>query len=173
MKVYVISGGPSTGKTSVIEELKNQGFTTFKEIARKVTETDGNFVGKSINEINKQEFQDKILEVQMKQVEKLKKVKGKIFLDRSIGDTLAYYKLNNLKIPKSIYNCFSEFKSQKIFILEPLNFYEQDDLRQENEEGCKRIHETIIKTYKDLDCHILIVPFMSVKKRVEFILENL
>ncbi len=173
MQVYVISGGPCTGKTSVMDELKNQGFVIFEEVAREVAETDKRFIGKSINEIDKQEFQDKILKVQMKQFEKLKKVKGKIFLDRGVGDGLVYYKLNNLKIPKSIYDCFSEFNYKKVFILETLDFYEQDDLRQENEDECKKIHETIIKTYKEFDCRILIVPFMSVKKRVEFILDNL
>ena len=156
-----------------MDELKNQGFVIFEEVARELAETDKRFIGKSINEIDRQEFQDKILEVQMKQFEKLKKVKGKIFLDRGVGDGLVYYKLNNLKIPKKIYDCFPEFNYQKVFILETLDFYEHDDLRQEDEAECKRIHETIIKTYKEFDCRILIVPFMSVKKRVEFILENL
>lgn len=31
---YVITGGPGVGKTTLLNELKNRGFTVFPEIAR-------------------------------------------------------------------------------------------------------------------------------------------
>ena len=53
-----------------------------------------------------------------------------------------------------------------------LNFYEKDDFRQETEERQKRIHEEIIKIYKQLGYKIIFVPFMSVEDRVRFIKER-
>ena len=71
MKICVISGGPGVGKTSVIEELEKQGFRVLKEGARIVSESDSRFVGKSILEVNKKDFQDAIFEVQKKQIDSL------------------------------------------------------------------------------------------------------
>ncbi|WP_279157967.1 AAA family ATPase, partial [Parabacteroides goldsteinii] len=34
--LYVITGGPGTGKTSLIEELKIVGYQTVKEVARDI-----------------------------------------------------------------------------------------------------------------------------------------
>ena len=34
--LYVITGGPGTGKTSLIEELKTVGYQTVKEVARDI-----------------------------------------------------------------------------------------------------------------------------------------
>jgi predicted ATPase len=57
--------------------------------------------------------------------------------------------------------------------LEPLNFYNRDLLRQESEEEQKNIQDEIVKTYTELEYEVIMVPFMSVSKRVEFIIGSL
>jgi len=59
MKIYVISGGPGTGKTTTIKALKKAGFKILKEAARKVAEE--KFPGKNIKEINPKTFQEEYL----------------------------------------------------------------------------------------------------------------
>ena len=167
MKMYVVSGGPGTGKTSTVEELGKE-FQILPEAARDVSQNDSRFVGKSIKEVNPKEFQDAIFEEQKRVIDDLKG-EGVIFSDRGVGDTMAYRKLKGLKISKEMDNYFKKVKYAEIFILDFLDFYEQDELRQENEEEQKQIHQAIIDAYKELGYEPVIVPFMSVKKRVEFI----
>ena len=38
MKKILITGGPSTGKTSLVSELKKHGFYCFEEISRELTQ---------------------------------------------------------------------------------------------------------------------------------------
>jgi predicted ATPase len=38
MRTFVITGGPCTGKTTLIDNLKQQGFPILEEIARKVNQ---------------------------------------------------------------------------------------------------------------------------------------
>ena len=73
MKMYVVSGGPGTGKTATIDELGKE-FKVIPETAREVSQNDSRFVGKSIKEINPKDFQDAIFE---KQKEKIDGLKGK------------------------------------------------------------------------------------------------
>lgn len=168
MKIYVISGGPSTGKTSVINELGKE-FKILKEAARELGDKDSRFKGKSVKGLNMEKFQNAIFEFQKKQLEELKGKNEIVFSDRGLGDTLAYYKINKLKIPEGVIEYAKEFRCAGIFILEPLNFYEKDDFRQENREEQERIHNLIIKTYEELGYKPIIVPFMGVEKRVSFI----
>lgn len=174
-KIYVISGGPGTGKTSTINELEKRGYKILKEAAREVSQKDKKFKGKSILEINKKDFQDAIFEFQVKQIGQLKKLNKKeiIFSDRGFGDTLTYYKLDGLQTPKEKFDYAKKFRYEKIFILDFLNFYEQDNLRKESRKGAEKIHAGIIKTYKELEYKIINVPFISVEKRVEFILNKI
>jgi len=170
MKIYVISGGPGTGKTSVINELGKE-FKILPEAARFLGENDKRFKGKSAEETDKKEFQDAVFEAQKKQIETLKDDKI-VFSDRGIGDTIAYYKINGMNVPKEVSDYSRKFRYSGIFIMNSLNFYEKDDFRQETEEKQKKIHEQIIATYKKLGYKIIFVPFMSVEDRVRFIKER-
>lgn len=170
MKVYVISGGPGTGKTSVINELGKE-FKILPETARLLGENDKRFKGKSSEETDKKEFQDAVFEMQAQLLKTLKDDKI-VFSDRGVGDTIAYYRINGLKVPKGVSDYSKEFRYSEIFILDSLNFYETDDFRQEKEEKQKKIHEEIINIYKKLGYKITFVPFMSVKDRVRFIKER-
>lgn len=174
MKIYVISGGPGTGKTSVINELSKE-FITFEEAARTLVDNDLRFKGKSVNEINMKSFQDSIFDCQKKQIEELGKTARDneiIFSDRGVGSTIAYYKINQLDVPKAVIDFANSFRYSGIFILDLLDFYETDALRQENKEKQKKIHDEIIKVYEELGYKVIFVPFMSVKDRVRFIKER-
>jgi len=197
-KIYIISGGPGTGKTSVINELEKRGFKILKEAARELSKTDKRFIGKSVLEVNKKDFQDAIFEFQIKQIKeietrkkerennKFNKINNKreddkenkneiVFSDRGIGDTLVYYKINNLKIPKEKLEKTKKIRYKKIFILDFLDFYEHDELRKESKEEQEKIHSKIIKMYENLGYKnkIVIVPFMSIEERADFVLNNL
>ena len=172
MKLYVISGGPCSGKTSVIMELKKRGKMVLEEPARFIAENDKRFAGKSIKNINHFEFHNAILDFQVKQMNELELKKGVFFLDRGFVDTLAYASFHGLKIPKEKLKYIKSFKYEKIFILSSLDFYEQDKLRKETKKEQEEIYREIVKFCKELKYNFIIVPFMSIKERADFILKN-
>ena len=172
MKIYIISGGPSTGKTSVINALKKKGYKVLIEAARYLGDNDKRFKGKSIKGIDKKKFQDAIFELQKKQIVGLKNEKI-VFSDRGLGDTIAYYRINKLKVPKNLINYAKKFKYSGIFILDFLDFYEVDKLRKETKEEQEFIQREIIKSYKELGYGFIIVPFMSIEDRSRFIISKI
>ena len=189
-KIFVISGGPGVGKTSVVNELEKRSFKILKEAARELTQRDKRFNGKSILEINKKDFQDAIFDFQIKQIKELEnkelekserknnrknKKKKIIFSDRGLGDTFVYYELAGYKVPKDKLKYAKKFRYEKIFVLDFLDFYEKDNLRKETIKEAEKIHNEIIKMYKKIgyNSNIITVPFMSVEKRVYFILNKI
>ena len=169
---YVITGAPSSGKTTIIKLLEKKGYKVLYEIARIFIDQELK-KGKTINEIRKNEsnFQRKILDFKINYESKLNP-KEITFLDRAIPDSLAYYELVDVPKDKYLNMAVKKTSYKKIFLLEKLEF-EKDYARTESKEEIKKLERLLEKHYKNLYFPIVKVPKMSVAKRVKFILDNL
>ena len=172
-----VSGGPCAGKTKLVEELERRGYPVFHEAARKLSETDEKFKGKSINQIDRRLFQDEIFEFQKRLFNGLNSngnLNGEfVFSDRGFGDTLAYYRLNGFSIPQGYVDYARTFSRCPVFVLELLSDYKTDELRQESPEERMRVHKEIIKSYVGLRNPMITVPEMPIPKRADFIIDFL
>ena len=169
---YVITGGPSTGKTTIIDLLQKRGYNTTIEHARHYIDTMHD-EGQSVEEIrsNKRKFQLGVLDMQIEQEASLKH-EDMVFLDRAIPDAQAYYQFLKLDYDEKLINAIKEVSYKKIFILDRLPFT-KDYARTENEEDQKNIHQLIIDVYKNLGFPIVFVPVLPPLERVEYLLNNL
>ena len=99
---YVITGGPSSGKTTTVNMLSERGYKTTIEHARHYIDT-MHQGGRSVEEIrsNQMEFQLGVLEMQIEQ-EAILSAGDMVFLDRAIPDALAYYRFLNLEVDERL-----------------------------------------------------------------------
>ena len=92
---YIITGGPGTGKTSIINELSKRGFYCVKENARDIISSRND----DLNLLNSYtDYENKIAELRTKSY--IKTPNNQIcFFDRSVFDCLAYLKIKILNYP--------------------------------------------------------------------------
>jgi len=168
---YVITGGPSSGKTTVLRALKKTGYITCPEVARTFIDEEIN-KGKSLKEIrkNEAEFQRKVLEAKIK-IEKTAPKDKIIFFDRAIPDSIAYYQICGLDLKEVLKLCKRKFY-KKIFFLEQLTF-EKDYARIEDGRTIRKLNKLLKKTYKSLGYKIIDIPVASIKERVQKILKEM
>lgn len=168
----VITGGPSSGKSTVIRLLKDMGFETTIELARHYIDLQ-RMNGRSTDEIraNQRQFQHKVLNMQIN-VEKKLDPKELVFLDRGLPDELAYYKYFNLQPDEKLIAHLDDYRYRAIFILDLLPL-DTDYARTEDVAAQKALHQMIIDTYLERGEPIVFVPVLPPKERVEFILEKL
>lgn len=169
---HVITGGPSTGKTTLINMLEKRGYNTTIEHARHYIDTMRS-EGETIEELrsNKRKFQLGVLDMQIKQEEDIQP-KDLVFLDRAIPDAMAYYQFLMLDFDEKLLNAVKDTSYKKIFILDRLPFT-KDYARTEDEEDQKKIHQLIINVYTSLRFPIVTVPVLPPMERVQFILNNI
>lgn len=169
---YVITGGPSSGKTTVINLLKEKGYFTVEENARHFLDTQ-RVKGKTVEEVkkNQKEFQTAILKLQVNR-EKALNPDELVFLDRAIPDALAYYRFLNLEVDDRLKDAMNKVCYKKVFIMDPLPLV-NDYARLENKEAQIKIHQLITEVYNSLPCPIIHVPVLPIEQRVEFILNRL
>ena len=164
---YVITGGPSTGKTTVINMLQEKGYKTTIEHARHYIDTMRD-EGETVEEIrnNKRKFQLGVLDMQIEQEAEIQP-KDIVFLD-----ALAYYRFLKLEVDDLLTKAIQKAHYKKIFILDRLPLI-NDYARLENENDQIKIHRLITEVYEDLGFPIVFVPVLPPDERVEFILNNI
>ena len=173
LKKIVLTGGPSSGKTSIIKNLKKLGFLCFDEVAREL------FFGTSVlNSFKKNPllFSKKIINKRIDHYliseNKTSNAKRNLcFFDRGIHDSIAY--LNYMKVENDYEKRLKRFNYSLIFLLElNKNFFKNDINRSESFDQSKSIHNEIELIYKKFNFEIIKVPWMNIEKRTNFILDK-
>ena len=169
---YVITGGPSSGKSTTIKMLKDLGYSTTHEVARHYIDLQ-RINGRSVDEVraNQRQFQHKVLNLQIDLEHRLDPHEL-IFLDRGLPDELAYYQFFNLPPDEKLVEYLKTAIYKKIFVMDLLPL-DKDYARTEDEIAQKALHQLIIDSYKSRKEPIVMVPVLSPKERVAFILANL
>jgi len=165
MKI-VITGGPCSGKSSIISALKNRGFRTVSETAREVI-ADRHLD----NSMTKEDAISIQRDIILRQIEKEKIIDGSFetyFLDRGAIDIYGYYMHLAGSIPDDLKNIFLE-RYGMVFMLEPLKFI-KDDIRREDDAEALELHRRIMHEYRSRGYDIINVPVMDLNKRVKHIL---
>lgn len=171
----VITGGPGTGKSSIINELKKRGNICFDEISRQVTLEARK---KGIEQLFLTEpllFSELLLKGRLKQFQDADRLEEEtIFLDRGLPDVLAYMDYFGTSYPTQFVETCQNNRYDQVFVLAPWQaIFVSDSERYENFEQAERIHQHLLNSYKNFGYNLLDVPFESIEKRTDFILDAL
>ncbi len=169
---YVITGGPSTGKTTLLTQLEMLGYLVVPEAARSVIdESLGN--GISIEELRRDEkkFQEDVLQ-RKSDIESTLNPKKTTFFDRGMHDTTAYLKAYDYTIEPWAKKLIQSATYKKVFLLEPLGKFEKDYARTEDAAFTNQLHDLLIDAYSEYGIEVVTVPALNVESRTNFILHQ-
>ncbi len=172
-KKIVITGGPSTGKSAIINELTKRGYTCYEEISRQVTlearekGIDQMFLTQPLL------FSELLLKGREQQYKDAENSDSEfVFLDRGVPDVVAYMEYANEDYPDAFVKSCQDNVYDYVFILAPWQeIYQSDAVRYESFEDAKIIHENLLKTYNKYDYHLQDVPFGSIETRAQHIID--
>lgn len=168
---YIITGGPSSGKTSLLKELEKLGYITYPEAARVFIDQEM-AKGRSLKEIrgDEAEFQKKVLKIKIK-IEKEAPRDKIVFFDRGIPDSIAYYQICGLD-PKEVLKFCKRKIYKRIFFLEQLPI-EKDYARTEDDKTIEKLNKLLKENYKKLGYEVIEIPVMPTRDRLLKILKEI
>jgi len=181
-KKIVVTGGPATGKTSLVQGLENAGYKCFHEIIRDLTviaKETGKLKSLKTNPINSVsdplEFNRKLLEdrtVQYLQSENIEE--DFVFFDRGIPDVLAYMDYYDQSLKTEFIEGAENHRYDIVFLL-PMwkDIFVTDEERFESYEEALKIQDCLRKTYIEFGYSVMEVPHDSIENRIAFILDEI
>lgn len=169
---YIITGGPSTGKTTLIEELRQHGFNCVDESARAVINEQLELKSSFVPWIDNARFSELVLDSVISNYENTDD-NDIVFFDRGVADVMAYLILDKIEIPQRFWDAAREYRfNTKVFMLPAWEeIYANDAARVESFELAKRVSDTLAKLYSDIGYEVVLLPKSSTSERITFLLD--
>lgn len=167
---HVLTGGPGIGKTTILNLMALRGITVVSEAARYVIEIEQAQDGDALPWKDNSKFQQRVMD---RQLELESDLGGDIaFLDRGLVDGHGYCNHFGTATPEGLIE-LSIGRYEKVFLLDQLPNYKNDESRLEDFEEATKIHEAIADAYISLGYDVIRVPVLPPEDRVEFILNRI
>lgn len=176
-RFYVITGGPGVGKTTLIEGLRDLGFNTIDEDARKIIKNQVEIQGQGLPWKNKELYAQLMLEESMKSYDtvRLDSTPQITFFDRGVLDALCYIKMEEIAVPEQWRERTASYRyNNSVFILPPWReIYTQDTERKQSWEEAVSTFQKMKQIYLDFGYTVVEVPKVTIEERIQFIVNKI
>jgi len=173
-RFFVLTGGPGSGKSTLIEALKQAGFHTAPEAGRGVIRDQMAIGGRALPWQDRALFAELMLSWELRSWHAAHAKSGPVFFDRGVPDTIGYLRLCDLPVPDHAVNAAQKFRyARRVFIAPPWpEIFAQDEERKQTLDEARHTHDSVAGVYAELGHELVPLPLVSVQERVRFILQE-
>lgn len=171
-RLFVVTGGPGSGKTTLVDALAGNGFCTMPEAGRAIIQDQVAIGGHALPWSDRSAFAELMLTWEMRSYRAALALGGPVIFDRGVPDVLGYLRLSGLPVPAHMDRAAQIFRyHHRVFIAPPLPeiFALDAERKQSFAEACAT-YEVMVETYSDLGYDLVPLPLDSVQERVQFVL---
>jgi predicted ATPase len=171
-RFFVLTGGPGSGKTTLIEALCQAGFGTSVEAGRGIIRGQSAIGGTALPWHDRALFAELMLSWEIRSYQAACEQTGPVFFDRGVPDTLGYLKLSGLPIPSHVESAAERFRyASRVFIAPPWQeIFTQDAERKQTLDEAARTYHALVNTYTELGYELVPLPLAPVEVRLRFVL---
>ncbi len=173
--LFVLSGGPGSGKTTVLRELDKAGFRHAPEVARQIIQEQVRSGGTALPWVDREAYTRLMLRRSIESYLEHAPALRPVFCDRGIPDTLGYARLIGLPETNEIEDACRRYRyAPLVFVAPPWKeIYVTDSERKQDFAEAKRTFEQVTSVYRDCGYDVAEIPRLSPGGRAQFILERL
>lgn len=174
-RLVILTGGPASGKTSVIEALEKAGYSRSSEAGRAIIQSQVAGGGNALPWGDRASFAELMLEFEVRSYETALNSTGTMFFDRGVPDVLGYLRLSDLPVSSVVLQAVEGYRYHRhVFIFPPWpEIFCQDTERKQDFAEAVRTYEALVATYTDCGYELVEMPRATVHERVNFILNDL
>jgi len=171
----VISGCSGGGKSSLLRELSERGYRVFAEPGRQIVKEQNFIGGDGIPSKNAYKFVELCVSRAMHNMILAAATTTHVFFDRSIIDNVSGLQQFPGGAPADMLKAMETFRyAPKVFMTPPWpELFRNDAERTHSYEVAVAEYATLLPAYERLGHEIIVLPKISVKERVDFILSEL
>jgi predicted ATPase len=170
-QMFVVTGGPGSGKTTLITALAACGFSTIPEAGRAIIQRQVAIGGTALPWSNRLAFAELMLERDIRSYRAAQELRGPVIFDRGIPDVLGYLRVSGVPAPDRIDEATRKFRyHRRVFIAPPWPaIFGQDEERKQSIAEAEATCDAMVDVYSSLGYELLVLPLVPVDERVEFV----
>jgi predicted ATPase len=165
---FVISGGPGSGKSSLIDALRAAGEMCAPEVSRQLIREQVARGGDLLPWNDLDGFADECIRRMQRQVEQLP-LDRPVFLDRGLPDVVGYLRRAGRPVPGRLLASASLYAPVVFFAPPWARIYVNDAERPQSFDEAQTLGTHIRAAYEELKFHVMELPLGTIAARVEHV----
>jgi predicted ATPase len=173
-RFFVLTGGPGSGKSTLVDALQNAGYARSLEAGRGVIQDQTAIGGRGLPWCDPILFAELMLTWEIRSYRIAQLSPGPVFFDRGVPDVAGYLRTVRLPVPAHLQKASEIFRYNRcVFVAPPWKeiFHQDVERKQDFGEGV-RTYEAMTSVYSGLNYDLVEIPCVSVAERVRFVLDT-
>lgn len=172
-RLFVITGGPGAGKSTLIAALAADGFHHMPEAGRGIIHDQVAIGGTALPWADRLAFAELMLNWEMRSYRAARELAGPVIFDRGVPDVIGYLNVSGLPVPPHVERAARDFRyHRRVFIAPPWPaIFTQDGERKQSVEESEATYRAMVDVYSDLGYELVPLPLAPVSERVRFVRE--
>lgn len=173
--MFVVTGGPGSGKTSLIEAMGRRGFHTMPEAGRAIIQAQVQIGGTALPWADRALYAELMLSWELRSHQEASTRVAPVLMDRGIPDVIGYLMLSGLPVPAHMETAAKSYTYNKRVFLAPYwdAIFAQDAERKQDRQEAEATARVMAQTYSRLGYQLVDLPLAGVEDRADFVAARL
>ncbi len=172
--LFVLTGGPGSGKTALIEALAALGIATMPEAGRAIIQDQVAIGGSALPWADRNAFAELMLSWELRSYRAASTMHQPVVFDRGVPDVAGYLKLCGLPIPAHVWKAAELYRyHRRVFVAPPwAAIFTHDAERKQSFAEAEATYEAVTSVYKSLDYELVELPLVPIDERAQFVMNT-
>lgn len=173
--MFVVTGGPGSGKSSLIEAMARRGVRTMPEAGRAIIRDQVRIGGSALPWADRALFAELMLGWELRSWHEAAAGAGPVLMDRGIPDVVGYLTLCGLPVPAHVEAAARLHRYNGRVFLAPYwdAIFTQDAERRQDRQEAEATGRVMAETYARLGYRMVELPLLGIEERADFIAAHL
>ena len=173
--MFVITGGPGSGKSTLIDAMQGKGFASMPEAGRAIIRDQVQIGGTALPWADRAMFAELMLGWDLRSWHEASALERPVLMDRGVADVVGYLTLCGLPVPAHVEAAAKKYRYNSTVFIAPYweAIFGQDAERKQDREEAEATGRVMADTYARFGYQIVELPKVSVEERVAFVVDHL
>ncbi len=171
--LFIVTGGPGSGKSTLIDALASRGIATMPEAGRAIIQDQVAIGGDALPWADRCKFAELMLSWELRSRRAAQTVDSPVIFDRGVPDVLGYLRLCALPVPPHALKAAQLFRYHRRVLIAPpwQAIFTHDRERKQSFAEAQATYQALVDVYLSLDYELFHLPLAPVEERVQFALD--
>jgi predicted ATPase len=171
---FAVTGGPGSGKSTLIDSLKNKGIACVPEVGRRIIQCQVPIDGKALPWKTPALYAEMEFSVSLLNYFDADETRLTVF-DRGILDPAGFLSLNGLPVPAHFETAFETIRyNHLVFVAPPwAEIYARDKERKQEFAEAIGTYDAMVQLYGKAGYRLITLPLADVEARTVFVLDRI